>query len=269
MENITPNEQNIVETPAEQTPKSTTSKIVENVANKATDALVSTGKSLAKAGMESGAKAIGGSVTKAFAPLIMKILIGTAIAGAVAGGGAALIKHIKESDALKISDTPNVVEKIKQISEFTTYTYIEEFVIHDQKAEAKDASAIRTLFNKEAVADTLRSEIVIITRGVVRAGYDLAKIGTDDIKASNDTISVTLPAPEVFDIIINPSDNRVFVEEGKWSHEEITALQVDCRNKLQENAINSGILENAEKAGVAKLQSLFKTFGYNVVEINN
>jgi hypothetical protein len=191
MENITPNEQNIVETPAEQTPQSTTSKIVENVANKATDALVSTGKSLAKAGIESGAKAIGGSVTKAFAPLIMKILIGSAIAGAVAGGGAALIKHIKESDALKISDTPNVVEKIKQISEFTTYTYIEEFVIHDQKAEAKDASAIRTLFNKEAVADTLRSEIVIITRGVVRAGYDLAKIGTDDIKASNIAIEVT------------------------------------------------------------------------------
>jgi hypothetical protein len=49
----------------------------------------------------------------------------------------------------------------------------------------------------------------------------------------------------------------------------LTQLQVDCRNKLQENAINSGILENAEKAGVEKLQSLFKTFGYNVVEINN
>ena len=115
--------------------------------------------------------------------------------------------------------------------------------------------------------DSVRSEIVIITRGVVRAGYDLSKIDANDLSIRKDTISVKLPEAELFDIIINPSHNDVFVEEGVWSHEEVTALQVDYKNKLKDNAIASGLLEKAEKTGREKLQSLFKTFGFNVVEI--
>ena len=74
-------------------------------------------------------------------------------------------------------------------------------------------------------------------------------------------------APEVFDAIINPSDNDIFVNSDKWSHEEITALQVDCKNRLLQNAHDNGVLEKADKHGKEKVENLFKTFGFNVVNV--
>ena len=247
----------------ENTPKTT------DVADKVVDATLKVGKTVAKAGVKvaaEGGKAVVGGVFKAMAPMLMKVLIGAALAGALAGAGAALVKYIKESDALKIADTPNIVQNIKKIAEFTTYTYIEEFVINEEKAEVKE-SAVRTFFNKNAAADTLRSHIVLISRGVVRAGYDLSKIAERDLQIKKDTIFVALPEPEIFDVIINPSDNDIYHQVGSWSHEEITTLQVICKNALLENAVYSGILENAGKAGKEKIENLFKTFGYKEVKV--
>lgn len=242
----------------------------QNVENKTAETIKEAAKTVGKAGLKvagKGAQAAVSGIFGALTPLIAKIAIFTAIAAALGGAATAVVSAIKEANALKIEDTPNIVEKIKQISEFTTYTYIEEFVIKHQKAESKEASMLHNLLHKDAAPDSLRSEIVIITRGVVKAGYDLAKIGANDLSVRNDTIAIKLPGTEIFDVIINPSDNDVFIEEGKWSHEEITALQVDCKNKLLDNAVASGILENAEKKGREKLESLFKTFGFTVVEL--
>ncbi len=255
-------------------------KVGASIAKGIADAGVQAAKGVGKAGVEAAKVAgkVGGAAAKASAgaaaggllttvgPILLKVLLVAALAGVAGVAVTAAAKYIQEANALKIGETPNVVEKIKKISELTTYTYIEEFVIKDTKMEAKKPGML-SFFHKSEVPDSTRSEIVIITRGVVRAGYDLAKIQDGDLKISNDTISVVLPATEIFDVIINPSDNDIFIEEGKWSHEEITALQVDCKNTLLNNANESGILENAHKFGKEKVENLFRTFGFNVIEI--
>ena len=215
---------------------------------------------------KAGVSAVSSGLVSAILPIALKVLLFTALAGALGGAVAAAVKFVKEANKLEIADTPNVVEEIKKISELTTYTYIEEMVIKDIKVEAKEAGMLSFL-HKSEVPDSTRSEIVIITRGVVRAGYDLAKIKDGDLKVSKDTLSVVLPATEIFDVIINPSDNDVFIAEGKWSHEEVTALQVDCKNRLLQNAHDNGVLEKADKHGKEKVENLFKTFGFNVVNV--
>lgn len=225
-------------------------------------ATVATAKVAGKAGMS----AVSSGMLTTFGPILLKVLVALGILGGAGAATAAVVKFVKEANKLEIADTPNVVEEIKKISELTTYTYIEEMVVKDTKVEAKEAGMLSFL-HKSEVPDSTRSEIVIITRGVVRAGYDLAKIKDGDLKISNDTLSVVLPATEIFDVIINPSDNDVFIEEGKWSHEEVTALQVDCKNRLLQNAHDNGVLEKADKHGKEKVENLFKTFGFNVIEI--
>ena len=79
---------------------------------------------------------------------------------------------------------------------------------------------------------------------------------------------MTLPQTEIFDIIVNPSNCDVFVEEGKWSHDEVTALQTQARAKIEQDALNYGILEQADKIGRERLTELFKTFGFNIVILN-
>ena len=135
---------------------------------------------------------------------------------------------------LKIENTANVVEQIKKISEFTTVCYYEEAVVKNEKLTS--ANNTITDFLKLS-PDSIHEEIVIIAKGKVRAGFDLSKIKVEDIVVKSDTISITLPSPEVFEVIANPSDYEVFVENGKWSHEEIVALQVDHREQLLQSAV--------------------------------
>lgn len=164
---------------------------------------------------------------------------------------------------LKIENTANVVEQMKKISEFTTVCYYEEAVVKNEKQTSANNTVTDFL---KLSPDSIHEEIVIIAKGKVRAGFDLSKIKVEDIVVKSDTISIILPSPEVFEVIANPSDYEVFVEDGKWNHEEIVALQVDHREQLLQSAVNAGVLDKA-KERKDKISDLLKTFGFNVVNI--
>ena len=166
--------------------------------------------------------------------------------------------------SLKIADTKNVVEHVREISEFTTASYYEEFVVQESKIVAKES-----LFGfKKDQVDSVQNEIVIILKGKVRAGFDLSKMTEADLCAKSDTLLVHLPAPEMFDVIINPSDYEIFIEEGKWSHDEIQAFQVQSKEQLRTHALQEDIIGKAKTEGKERLTNLFKTFGYKVVEVS-
>lgn len=261
MENNTTNtpENTTEQTPVNQGP-TTGEKIADAAAKAAKAGAKATGK-VAVAGAKAAGKGLFGIITGN----IQTILIALAIAGAVAGLGFG-VKSLLDADKIKIMDTATVVTEIKKISEFTTYTYIDELIIHEEKTEEKESKGIFGIGKKE-VPDSLKSEIVMIVSGVTRAGYDLGKLTENDLKISGDTISVNLPAVEIFDVIVNPSDTRMFVEEGKWSHEEVTAMQVNCRNQMHQNALDRGILDKANEVGKEKVENLFKALGFKVVTV--
>ena len=186
----------------------------------------------------------------------------TAVATAVGFGVNAMV----DVDKIKLMDTATVVTEIKKISEFTTYTYIDELIINEQKIEEKESKGFFGIGKKNS-PDYFESEIVMIVSGVTRAGYDFGKITENDLRISGDTISINLPEVEIFDVIVNPSDTRMFVEEGKWSHEEVTAMQVNCRNQMRQNALERGILMKADQEGKEKVENLFKALGFKVVTV--
>lgn len=173
---------------------------------------------------------------------------------------------------MTILDTPNVVEKIRKISELNTYTYIDQVVVKDEKVTMEKNNEVSKraakLFGSEVV-DTVavNHEIVLLVSGRVRAGYDLSKMKEQHISISNDTIRLQLPPAEFLDVISNPSDIIIYHTEGNWSHEETQNLEVEGRKRIEQNAIDRDILGRAEKAGKEKVEGLFKSFGFNVVEI--
>ena len=212
-----------------------------------------------------GVKASGG-IFGFFAANIKPIAFAMAVAAAATAIGYG-IKVMIDANKIKIMDTATVVTEIKKISEFTTYTYLDELIIHEKKTEEKENQGHLFGIGKKDVPDTLRSEIVMIVSGVTRAGYDLGKISENDIRISRDTISVNLPAIEIFAVIVNPSDTKMFVEEGKWSHEEVSQMQVTCRNQMHQHALDRGILKKANEVGKEKVENLFKALGFKVVTI--
>lgn len=187
--------------------------------------------------------------------LIITLVI---IAIVVAAGLYVAYKYTHLFDSLKrkplaIEKTANVVEEVKKIGEFTTACYYEEVALHEKYSK------------RSALVFSSNNEIILIGKGRVRAGFDLSKIGENDLIVRDDTLRIALPQPEIFDIIMNPSDFATEYEKGTWSHELLKPVKVRAKTKLEQNAIKYGILQKAEENGLKRLEALFMTFGFNAV----
>ena len=236
----------------------------EDIKKKAIDTATDIAKdAITGAAKETVKTTVGGGLFSALAgPLLIKIIIGVSVAALVGGIGGFFVYDSQKTPT--IADTKNVVEHVREISEFTTASYYEEFVVQESKIVAKES-----LFGfKKDQVDSVQNEIVIILKGKVRAGFDLSKMTEADLCAKSDTLLVQLPAPELFDVIINPSDYEIFIEEGKWSHDEIQAFQVQSKEQLRTHALQEDIIIKAKTEGKERLTNLFKTFGYKVIEVS-
>lgn len=163
---------------------------------------------------------------------------------------------------LQLEKTANVVTQIRNISEFTTACYYEDLVIQEVKDSENTINKVSSWFGAESLS---KDELCLIAQGKVRAGFNLSNLSEDAISISGDTLRLALPKPEIFDVIVNPSNYEVFVEEGDWSHEQVAAIQAKIRTQIEQDALNYGILEQADKIGRERLTELFKVFGYNSV----
>lgn len=191
---------------------------------------------------------------------VIKILVLVAILGVAAFGAYKL--GLFGNSELKIDKTANVVEDIKRIGEFYSTCYYEGLVIKDFKSSEFNKSYIGDLFNTD-----FKDEIVIIANGKVKAGFNLAELDSNDLVVNEDSISITLPKAVVFDVILNPTDYEIYVENGTWSHEKVVKLTEKAKDRILQDALNFGILEKAEKTGMLKLGNLFKSMGFNYVYI--
>lgn len=134
---------------------------------------------------------------------------------------------------------------------------------------SKSASELVDLAKKDDVVidSTKVGTIVYIVKAKVRAGFDLSKIEEGDLIAKGDTLSIKLPAIEIFDVIVNPSDWEIVDRVGEWSDDDIRMLQTTAKVDIKNDAIAYGLLEKAESFGKESLISLFKTFGFSEVVI--
>lgn len=160
---------------------------------------------------------------------------------------------------LTIDKTANVISEIKKIGEFTSACYYEEMAIKDERMDTEKIFGIER---------QTKSEIVMVGKGRVRAGFDLAKIRENDLQVHGDTLDLVLPHAEMFDIILNPSDFVVEYETGVWNNENTKQAKLDARDQLVKNAIASGLIQKAEAAGLERLKSMFITFGFSQVNLS-
>ena len=82
-----------------------------------------------------------------------------------------------------------------------------------------------------------------------------------------DTVTVRLPEPELFEVILNPSDYEIFVEDGRWSHEEVVALESRAKETVRRDALSAGLLEKAGESAGAQLDRLLRSLGYREVVV--
>lgn len=174
-----------------------------------------------------------------------------------------------KGDELSIDQTANVVTEIKKISEFTSACFYEEIVLRETKTSAvvdnTVGEKIAGLFGKKE--GLMKDELVIVANGKVRAGFHLDNLDENHIAITGDTLSVVLPKAEIFDVIVNPSDFDIYIEDGTWDHETVTAVENKAIDQIKADALKDGIMDKATESGVNKLTEMFKAFGFSEVYI--
>lgn len=203
----------------------------------------------------------------------IKGIIIAVVAIVILTGGAFVLYKLGvfgKKDELSIDKTANVVTEIKKISEFTSACYYEEIILQESKASSVvDNSAGKMVagwFGKDS-KDLMSDQLVIVANGTVRAGFRLDQLDEDKITITGDTLSLILPKAEIFDVIVNPSDFDIYIEDGTWDHEKVVEVENRAIDQVKNDAIKEGILEKATETGIKRLTEMFKAFGFSEVMI--
>lgn len=168
---------------------------------------------------------------------------------------AVLLWSPRKEKGSKISDTPAIVTQIRELSDLTTACFYHEVVLTKKKPR-------QVLGNN---VPYVQDEICIIADGKVRAGIDLSEITPEDILSRGDTIEIKLPEAKILEVVVNPSDFEIFVEDGKWSHDEVADLEKRAAGKIRMEAVRCGILGKAEDSARAQIGHLLTTLGYKEI----
>lgn len=180
-----------------------------------------------------------------------------------------IFKKPNDKKGWRIADSPAVIESINNIAELTTACFFEEKILIEKKAKTfvdnKVGDFLAGVANKEAL---IEDELCLIARGRVRAGYDLRDIQAKDISFENNTLSITLPEVKILDIIINPQDYDIYVENGHWSEEQSKRIKIKAKELIKADALENGILKRAADNGSNKIKALILNLGFEKVVIN-
>jgi hypothetical protein len=192
------------------------------------------------------------------------IIIGIFLWGEFKNGVSAFLNDMVGTKTTMIT-SDSVIDKIEQVSGLTTTKYTIQLVA---KSETVGGWFLLGATNVK---------MLLIAKGTVRAGLDLAKLDPSAVIVSDDGKSVTvhLPQVKIFDrdqiLSSNPSDTYVYdVQKGIAADTTNTETQLRglANDQLLEAACKDGIMDEANKNAKTVIEQLLKTFVNHVIVIS-
>ncbi len=185
------------------------------------------------------------------------------------------MSHWFSARPVRIDETPLIISEIKSIAELhTTRLYCE--VVTDSMVMTKTDVILNALQNTLVTGAFIPSgmagskKIVIVAKGQVHAGIDLNQVKEENIRVSGDSAFLSLPSARIIEVISNPSDFEVFMEEGDWASNEIAAVKQKAIRQMTDEANRRGLVNQANEKAASLMKSflLSSGFTYAKVQIN-
>lgn len=173
-------------------------------------------------------------------------------------------RNLLQSKPVVIENTPVVVKQIKAIAQLITISAYEELVADSSVTQTRTIHL--PLLPDIELSGTTR-KLVLIGKVTTHIGIDMQQLTDADISGTPDSIHIILPAAQILDAIINPSDVEVFIEQGEWENTAVASLKNKMRYLAQSNAISKGLLAQSEQKAIEVVSNFFKAAGYRQVVI--
>jgi hypothetical protein len=173
-----------------------------------------------------------------------------------------------KSKPLEIESTAIVIKEINALSQLITITAYNEVVV-DQVIKGG------SLFNNPVVPTLLNipnvrysdKKLVLIGKGKVLAGIDLARLTDKDVFVNGDSVAINLPKAQILQVIINPSDFDTFEETGTWTDAEATSVKLKLRDKLIITVLRQNILQQAAAKAKLVMENFLSSAGFKKVTV--
>ncbi len=156
-------------------------------------------------------------------------------------------------------DQPTVVRQIQKLQRLETVSYTMDKIISGEHENA--------FLPKFLAGDRL----LLVVHGEVVAGINLATLGPGDVLIKGQTVSIHLPAAEVFSTRIDNARTRVYSRDtGLFSSPDPnleSEVREEAERQLQQAALQDGILKTAADNARTTIAGMLQGFGFREVDI--
>jgi hypothetical protein len=200
-------------------------------------------------------------------PPVRGVLLGAAIALAVVGlavwlwtgmGFLQLIGLFRGGTTVINVNQPTVVRQIQQLQRLETVSYTMDKIISGERNNA--------YLPKFLAGDRL----LLVVHGDVIAGVDLGKVQPADVSVRGRTISLRIPAAEIFATRIDNTRTRVYSRDtGLFSTADPnleSEVREEAERQLQQAALQDGVLKTADQNARTTLSRMLTGLGFEQVE---
>lgn len=177
------------------------------------------------------------------------------------------LKNFFKLKTVVVDETPILINEIKNIAQLMTVEAYNEVVVDSTRHPFGIPPRIFNAIPGNPLALFPVSQLVLIVKGKVVAGVDLKTLDTNNVQVRGDSLFIQLPRAVVFDVITNPSDVETFIEKGEWTEAAATTLKRRARNRMVQQAIAQGALQQADAKARQLVYELFKNAGYKNVAV--
>jgi hypothetical protein len=167
------------------------------------------------------------------------------------------------------TNTPVVVDKIRQLNRLETITYSLDTVVEGSSANTSLSSVMPGILYGD--------RILMVVHGQSIAGVDLSQLGPQSVVITSlpgggRAVKVTLPPAQVFVTALDNAHTRVYSRTTGWLNSPDKDLESATRDKaeqqLAKTALDDGILDAAAKNARATITLLLSSLGFQQVTVN-
>ena len=176
----------------------------------------------------------------------------------------------------------------KRLNDLKEKIFVEKanFISRKEKFDEIEAK-IREL-KRDFRDERKKRNLVYIGRGWVKAGIDFKELSEKEIFIDDSDslyIHILLPEPKVLEVDINPwfiynektkikgfelfiAKTGSLLSSDNFTDREISAVKHRCKVRLEQDAIEKGLLNNAKHSALITLENFFHLLGFEKVKIN-
>ena len=179
------------------------------------------------------------------------------------------IGNLFEPKPVTIEETGVWVKEIKALAQLVTVSAYDEAVADTVRGLLPPLFRIPSVFPPVVLPGSLLGEqkLVMVGKTTTHVGIIMQRLKPEDIVVVEDSIHLTLPRAQVLEVILNPSDVDVFIEEGAWSQGAIATLKNKIRMRAAQQIKEQGLLKTAEAKATAVFTQFFEGAGFKKVAI--